>query len=83
MLKISKSSSSAQSTLNTYCKRHYFPYLIQQEKDVTIIHYKISLKQIVYGNICLVMHNNAGNLFKISGESFDSGDLPKILRFIL
>lgn len=29
------------------------------------------------------MHNNPGNLFKISGESFDGGELPKILRFIL
>ncbi len=58
-----------QGSLQNYKKKYYLPLFIQQEKDIVIIHYKISIKQIIYSNVGYIMHRNAQSLFKMTGES--------------
>lgn len=53
--------------LYNYKKKYYIPLSIQQEKDIIIIHYKVSVKQIIYSNVGYVMHRNAQSLYKMNG----------------
>lgn len=72
-----------QGNLQNYKKKYYLPIFIQQEKDIIIIHYKISIKQIIYSNVGYIMHRNAQSLFKMSGESVSLSQLPKVFKYVI
>jgi hypothetical protein len=56
---------------------------IQQEKDVLLIEYRQTIKQIIYCNNGYIMHREVANLYKMSGELIMLNDLPKMFRYIL
>ena len=41
---------------------------IQNEKDVIIIHYKPSIKQIIYQNCAYIIHRNPQQIYNLNGE---------------
>jgi hypothetical protein len=57
----------AQQQLYTYSRKYYLPLSIQLEKDVVIIHYKPTCKQIIYSNNSYIMHRTTQNLYKMNG----------------
>lgn len=81
--KIVKPVSQAQQQLYAYSRKYYLPLSIQQEKDVLIVHYRSTIKQVIYCNAAYVMYRSAQNIYKMSGELAAQADLPKMFRYIL
>lgn len=66
--KIVKPSSQSQQQLFAYSRKFYLPLSIQQEKDVVIVHYRPTIKQVIYCNTAYVMYRSVQNIYKMSGE---------------
>lgn len=81
--KIVKPSSQSQQQLFAYSRKFYLPLSIQQEKDVVIVHYRPTIKQVIYCNTAYVMYRSVQNIYKMSGELVAQADLPKMFRYIL
>lgn len=75
-----KSVSINQQLINL-SRKHYLPYEIQFEKEVVIIHYKDSIKQIIYNGIGYIIHRNKSSLFQMNGQPFFSP--PKLLKYLI
>lgn len=69
--------------LHNFQKKIYIPLSIQQEKDIIIIHYKVSIKQILYSNVGYVMHRNSQTLYKMNGEAVNMSELPKVFKYVI
>lgn len=54
---------SSASQLLLLSKKYYLPYEIQVEKDIVVIHYKPSVKQIIHNGQSIIMHRNPNYLF--------------------
>jgi hypothetical protein len=65
--KIVKTSSHSQQQLFNYCRKYFLPLTIQQEKDFTIIHYRPTLKQVIYLNTGYILHRGINNMYKMTG----------------
>jgi hypothetical protein len=61
--------------LAAIAKKHYLPYEVQAEKDVVIVHYKDSIKQILYGGHSYLLHRDL-QLYDMTGTLFPNP--PKV-----
>ena len=75
-------SQKNQVLLNCVSK-YWLPHQVQQEKDIFIIHYLPSVKQIIHGDTILIMHRHPTNLFRMNTEKFAFESLSKVYRYIL
>ncbi len=64
---VKTSSSHSQQQLFNYCRKYFLPLTIQQEKDFTIIHYRATLKQVIYLNTGYILHRGMNNIYKMTG----------------
>ena len=71
-----KTSSNISQQLGIIAKKHYLPYEMQMEKDVIIIHYKDSIKQLFYGGNAYILHRDRQPLYDMSGHVFNNP--PKV-----
>lgn len=83
-----KPAGNVSQQLAIVAKKHYLPYQVQAEKDVAIIHYKDSIKQIIYAGSAYMLHRNTATLYDMTGTPF--ANPPKVtlsfkqmLRYIL
>jgi hypothetical protein len=81
--KIMKAPSQVQQQLFNYSRKFYLPMSIQQEKDVIIIHFKPSVKQIIYANTAYIMHRTPYGLYKMTGEQVNISDMPKVFKYVI
>ena len=58
---------------------------MQQEKDLTIVHYKPTLKQIIWPtlNKSFLLHRDTKKLYSMTGEVVNMGGLPKVFKYII
>jgi hypothetical protein len=61
-----KNTPSVQQLL-LLTKKYYLPYLVQVEKDTTIIHYQPSIKQIIYNQNSYILHRQKQPLYQMNG----------------
>lgn len=78
-----KAPSQSQQLLFNYSRKYYLPLSIQQEKDFVIVHFKPSVKQIIYANTGYIIHRSAHNLYRMSGEPVVISDLPKVFKYVI
>ena len=48
-----------------------------------VIHYRSSIKQIIFGDTSLIVHRNCRNLYDMLGNSVSLESLGKVHRYIL
>lgn len=65
--KIVKPSSHSQQQLFNYCRKYFLPLAIQQEKDFTIISYRLTLKQVIYQGTGYILHRTTKDIYKMNG----------------
>ena len=56
---------------------------IQQEKDITIVHLKPSVKQVIFEEQSFIMHRNPNNLYQLTGQPLDPNNLHKVVRYVI
>lgn len=71
-----KTNSNISQQLGIIAKKHYLPYEMQMEKDVIIIHYKNSIKQLFYSGNAYILHRDRQPLYDMSGHVFNNP--PKV-----
>lgn len=81
--KIMKAPSQQQQQLFNYCRKFYLPVSIQQEKDFVIVHYKPSVKQVIYMGTGYILHRSPQGLYKMTGEPVAIADLPKVFKYVI
>lgn len=65
------------------CKRFYLPIKVQREKDIIIVHYKSSLKQIIYQNSSYLIHRQIHNIYDMKGDEVAIQSISKLLKYII
>lgn len=71
-----KSSGNISQQLGIIAKKHYLPYEMQIEKDVIIMHYKDSIKQLFYSGNAYILHRERLPLYDMTGHIFSNP--PKV-----
>ncbi len=62
-------------------KKFYLPSEVQLEKDVIIITYRDSIKQLIYRGSGYIIHRSKAQLYEMSGQPFSNP--PKLLKYII
>lgn len=78
-----KSNGNISQQLGIIAKKHYLPYEMQVEKDVIIVHYKDSIKQLFYSGNAFILHRERHPLYDMIGHVFSNPPKvqPPTLRF--
>lgn len=76
--KASSQYSPQQQILFNASSRYFLPQKIQQEKDMVIIHYKTSVKQVICSGTSFIVHRAPLNMFSLTGEPMTSDSLSKV-----
>lgn len=71
----------ANQQLTILAKKFYLPSEVQLEKDVIIITYRDSIKQLIYRGSGYIMHRSKAQLYEMSGQPF--ANPPKLLKYII
>ncbi len=77
----SKQPLSGSHQLSMIAKKYYLPSEIQFEKDVVVINYKNSIKQLIYRDNGFILHRSKYNLFDMTGHLYENP--PKVLKYII
>ena len=72
-----RTASNVSQQLSIIAKKHYLPYEVQAEKDVTIVHYKDSIKQVIYAGSAYLLHRDTQPLYDMTGAIFSAP--PKVI----
>ena len=74
-------AAGGQQQLGQIARKFYLPYCVQCEKDVLLVHYKDSVKQVLWGGRTLLVHRTRQPLYDMTGQPFLS--IPKVIQYIL
>ena len=81
MQTVQKQAPSGGQQLTMISKKYYLPCEIQFEKDVVVITYKDSIKQLIYHGCGYIMHRNRCQLYDMSGKMLTN--VPRLLKYIV
>lgn len=73
--------TSISQQLAIVAKKFYLPSEVQFEKDVIIVTYRDSIKQLIYRGSAYIIHRSKSQLYEMSGQPFSNP--PKILKYII
>lgn len=76
----SRPTGNVSQQLSLLAKKHYLPYEVQVEKDMVIVHYKDSIKQILYAGNAYILHRDTKQLYDMTGTLFTNP--PKVLLLL-
>lgn len=69
--------------LQKYIKKYHLPSKLQQEKDILIIHFIPSFKQIIYNEGTYLFFKHLDTVFDLKGKKMEIGKLPKVIKYII
>jgi hypothetical protein len=78
---IDKVAAHSMKQLAMLMKRYYLPYRVQFEREVLVVHYKDSIKQIIYRGASYLMHRDKSVLYQMNGQPF--ANPPKLLKYLV
>lgn len=76
-----KHPTSGGQLLASLAKKYYLPSEVQFEKDVVVVTYKQSVKQLLYRGNGYLLHRHKHTLYDMSGQLFTNP--PKLLKYIV
>lgn len=76
-----KQAPSGTQQLAVIAKKYYLPLDIQFEKDVIVVTYRDSIKQLLYHGSGYILHRSKYELFEMNGKVFKNP--PKLLKFMV
>lgn len=74
------SNSKPASYLHNICKRYLIPYQVQQQKDILIIHYKPTLKQIIHGSSSYLCYRQKDIIYDMLGREIH--EVSRLIKYI-
>lgn len=73
--------STGSQQLGMLVKKYYLPLEIQFEKDVVVVNYKDSIKQIIYHGNGYILHRRKMPMYEMNGDLYTNP--PKVLKYIV
>lgn len=73
--------SSGTQQLAMLAKKYYLPQEIQFEKDVVVVNYKDSIKQVIYHGSGYILHRRKIPLVEMNGDLYTNP--PKVVKYII
>lgn len=64
-------------------KKYHLPSKIQQEKDILILHFVASFKQIIYNEGAYFFFKSLDSVFDLKGKKIEVSKLPKLIKYII